>query len=556
MGGVGQRRKNFKKSVMDWATAKGPPRPDQNSPLMSFYGGPAELSGHNGWNTTARLDPILHRYDRISPHVPGFSRPTRDKEGWILYDTSKEITSRIGEVYISQYKHDFGPDLRSSGVELAQLNGPRNAPAQPGDHRLFCFEGGTGAAKKDHGSNWSLMGYVLQRRKSAAVSAPYDIVIAFRGSRSGTTRLAAARVSEVGNPDWVTDLKLSLKEISEISPDKFYKGFALATQRCLPTVLACLEKIHVLENGNPPRAIHVTGHSLGGALAAGFCSAIALGSEYGPNGCNLQAKKGPILSSSLVPTGLEVWPWSDMDMTTFAAPGVGNREFKQHFDSFVSGRNIRLGKDPVATNPGSFCAGSDLKFLNKKGPLASHEPTLIRQKLRDRLSKIFSSPNYTQATVSDGLPYKAEWDREPWRVCASVWDALDDLLALQKKVPSYGSISDMLPADLAASLVIYLECYHNRMQKPNFAAEIVENGRNQAATDFDTFKNALSQAPPTDLNAASQLYQTVENTSVLENDKELGKFLRIWLYLIVLQSGQTDYDQSALSAATWIAPEK
>ena len=48
----------------------------------------------------------------------------------------------------------------------------------------------------------------------------------------------------------------------------------------LPTIMYCLSYVHNQKKG-PPKAIHVTGHSLGAALAVHFTSAVKLGKTYG-----------------------------------------------------------------------------------------------------------------------------------------------------------------------------------------------------------------------------------------------------------------------------------
>src|SRR5271166_754922 len=56
------------------------------------YRGPAKLMGKP---SNTNLDPIISDYSQINPWRPSVVRANKEEEGWILYNTSKEITDRI-----------------------------------------------------------------------------------------------------------------------------------------------------------------------------------------------------------------------------------------------------------------------------------------------------------------------------------------------------------------------------------------------------------------------------------------------------------------------------
>ena len=171
-------------------------------------------------------------------------------------------------------------------------------------------------------ASWGILGFVLARTitdvEMGSLSADpnnpqevaYDIYVVFRGSRSGHLRFGKAESAKRGNPDWVTDLEyLEFIEDKDINvAGRCSRGFRTSLKQTLPNIVLCLQEIHAVKK-KAPRSIYVTGHSLGGALAAHFLSAMVLGQKYGPHGGGVN-----------MPNELRAWPWDAVGITTFGAP--------------------------------------------------------------------------------------------------------------------------------------------------------------------------------------------------------------------------------------------
>ncbi|NNM29107.1 MAG: lipase family protein [Akkermansiaceae bacterium] len=167
------------------------------------------------------------------------------------------------------------------------------------------------------------MGYVLLRHPGSG--GRYDVHIAFRGSRSGSAGRAAVQAnwtrSAKGNPDWITDLGYTYLAPEEggshiSATGKVARGFARSMDSILPQAMRCLEWVADHKSGRNPGRIYVTGHSLGGALAQHFVSAVLLGDHLGPGG-----------SGAAMPSALRGWPWEDIKLITYGAPRAGNEEW-------------------------------------------------------------------------------------------------------------------------------------------------------------------------------------------------------------------------------------
>jgi hypothetical protein len=401
----------------------------------------------SGKTTNDLLDPIISDYRRIKPWRSSFTRSDMETDGWIVYNTPGEITERIKSVNIV-YDDPGQTDL--------PLHPPPPGPPQVPSDILYCFEGATGAVGMvgdptptagDLDPAWSIMGFVLARaitnadiKRTTATAAPlveagYDIYITFRGSRSGLLRLMEAKSSKAGNPDWVTDLEL-LRHIQddEINPHGLCaRGFRTCIKHTLPNVMECLKKIHIRKNG-PPRSIYVTGHSLGGALAADFASAVLLGKKYGPNGLG-----------QAMPDEIKIWPWRATWVVTFASPGVGDEAFQQKFDEVINSSRVWVYGDLITSQVLSTQVGEGY-HLNKLGkghvalsPSEAHDPRFIRRFLiQERLSKGF---DMTGTPANSGNPQFTE----PWRVFPSCRSAFDHIKSCHQNQQPAFTFADVLP---------------------------------------------------------------------------------------------------------------
>ena len=409
-------RTKFRKMVRGWAITQGREQVARGTGLGS-YRGPGVLGG---FDDNPAHDPILYRYDRLHP----WSHTITNAAGtWTEYLTPKEITGPIRNVYVC-YRVTGG---KEGEVALDRLAPRRRESARGARDVLLAFEGGTGdKGEPGQPASQSLMGFVLIRHPDAGHR--YDLHIAFRGSRSGSAGRAALQAISTGdaegNPDWITDMGyrhlLPEAGVGHITTTgKVSRGFAHSMDSILPQAFRCLRKVAELKSDRRPEHIYVTGHSLGGALAQHFVSAVLLGDRYGPGG-----------SGKAMPTALRGWPWEKSKLITFGAPRAGDAQWartltEQGLDSEVfstpvdpydrkalpvahpsivprlvdrdrpAGYRVVLTKDPITTSKltGGKHVGKSV-YVNKPrltGLFTSwsfehHQPTKTRQLMFDGLA--------------------------------------------------------------------------------------------------------------------------------------------------------------------------
>ena len=185
------------------------------------------VPGTHPLGSKVSVAPIPAKYDRISPRFPGFVRPDRDDgaERWIKYGAPSTLTDTIGHWQTRAYPQtNICPPVAGvpRGWIPSALSPAQPLPNQP--DRLYCFEGGTGmSANAPYFGVWSLMGFVLARPFPRPPAAPqcYDLVVAFRGSRSGHMsphRMGTVKITGTDpNPDWKTNLQDDFVVASEIA---------------------------------------------------------------------------------------------------------------------------------------------------------------------------------------------------------------------------------------------------------------------------------------------------------------------------------------------------
>jgi hypothetical protein len=316
-------RTKFMKKVHDWAVITGQEQVRTGTGLSS-YRGPGVLGG---FDNNLNHDPILFRYDLVYPWSDTATNPAGR---WTEYLTPKRITGQVRDVYVC-YRTTGG---KKGDVVIERLPTRNRSPTLGARDVILAFEGGTGdKGEPGQPSSQSLMGFVLLRHKPGG---NYDLHITFRGSRSGSAGRALLQGNWTGgakgNPDWITDLGYTYLDAEEgtghISErGKVSRGFAKSMEEILPPAMRCMKKVAQLESGRRPDRIYVTGHSLGGALAQHFVSAVLMGDRYGPDG-----------AGAAMPAALRAWPWKEIKLLTFGSPRAGNAEWaraltEEHLDS-------------------------------------------------------------------------------------------------------------------------------------------------------------------------------------------------------------------------------
>ena len=336
------------------------------------------------WDTNTELDPVMTDYRRIDPTRPVI---TNDGSKHRLLAAHGSLTERLRETVVCEYR-----DQRS-GRPIDPHFSSRITHDSAAPDTLYSFEGGTGSYDgKPHA--WSLLGIILDR----STANGYEVHIAFRGSQSGDAYRAAYQgfVTEAGNPDWVTDMEfLQTVEDHRISPVGLVtRGLRDSILSSMGTIVHCLDDVAV-RRGGPPASIHVTGHSLGGALAVQLGAALSLGS----------------LRQAL-PESLRDWPLDGVCVTSFGAQKSGDTAFANAFDSRIDARRVWIHGDPIPEFPDNEHVGLAVRMENGRVGTINHEPSVTRRTLIGELA-------WQNTAVGEDVA-----DFEPWRDFADLGTAL------------------------------------------------------------------------------------------------------------------------------------
>ncbi|POR40052.1 lipase family protein [Methylobacterium sp. V23] len=148
--------------------------------------------------------------------------------------------------------------------------------------------------------------------KSVATPLPIARTEAFLAAKDGVGFLSFAGTDPIVLEDWITDFRI------RSSPDGVAEGFSIAAESVLPEIGELLRAIRC-------RALVVTGHSLGGALAV-------------------------LAATSLRRAGFPV-----TSVYTFGMPRAGGEAFQRSYNALVGGVTYRLvhGADIVPSVPPS-----------------------------------------------------------------------------------------------------------------------------------------------------------------------------------------------------------
>jgi hypothetical protein len=216
-------------------------------------------------------------------------------------------------------------------------------------------------------------------------------------------------------------------------------------QSILPQVFHSLNKVVEIKRGVGPDNIYVTGHSLGGALAQHFSSAVLLGNRYGPGGAG---KK--------MPTNLKRWPWKQIKLITYGAPRAGDEQWaktlsESGLDSefFSSAINPIDSRALVVTDPRIVSRLLDTKRPAGYRVLISRDP-ISTEKVGGGGKHVGKTIYVNVPTLRDLLPPPDFEAHEPKNIRKYMADSLVD-----PRTPAiawrYRKMTEMVPDQNAAN---------------------------------------------------------------------------------------------------------
>lgn len=536
------------------------------SSAAAIYAGPMTTrAGFGASNET--LDPIITNYRQIDPKLPAF---TGDGSKFLVLETPDYITKNLRRVKLA---YQTGPDTTSI-IQLKDYGA--------GTDEMIVFEGATGVIGNASAAGaLSPMGYVLKRQSENG--GEFDVHIVFRGSRSGSAARALTQgmsgpiSGPSGNPDWVTDMASAFvtsgMDVDSVG-GKVAAGMVHALAQCVPGILEALKEI--AKQGTPEK-VHVTGHSLGAALASTLCAALSMSRSGSSQTLGKTVRKGQLAN----------WPWDSVQGCFFALPPTGQKDFCDAFNRTVENTAPYCDGDPVVEcsktvgtmdtassgragwllGSGGYSAGK-LEKLAKPSSSASsenpHEIYLIRAALVTKLGK---------AAVPAAVR-----DAQPWGVYNTFRDVLDGRAANFKGT----TISIITRDNLRALLKSYCFAEHFELvlqvlegvvankasyRGKHWASTLVRLGENvQLARSLELSDEAASKEGIVDrvgtqvsilcaFEAAKHEYLGLghkakvekDGTLNLEADDMLGQDFAVRIGLGMLLRGLAKYDQTSMA---------
>ncbi len=484
----------------------------------------------------AFLDPIVSKYERVNPHLPGFAKPSPGQ--WLLYRAPTEITERIR--FLSVYD---GDELIVDHPQFENVEGR---------DEIYCFIGKTGGSLVNrHRSQKSLMGFVLKRFHVDPDNNSFDLHVVFRGSRSGnlTTTFLNAIAGPVkgGNPDWCTDTNADHdKHIAQVGGENRsvnpIKGFAVSMIDTFPSIRACLrqalgdhfQRIQDLDK------IHVAGHSLGGALAIHFISACRIGSL----GQEMLSNNAPGLGPNY--SRLD-YMLRDASVITYGAPVAGNQAFARQLSTNGSIKRIWVATDPIVEDLNfthrrvrgvvdyAVHAGAEFK-LNVQNQVGeemtgpdAHEPMWIRKALV-RYHQEYAPIEAQRPVIPFNSFPEDHSPNNPWRAFKTFHEMLPAVRGINPQ-----AFSQLLGENFKADIINYLTFCRDASNRPTMGFG-------------GGFRAALDQFIPI-LNDARTPAAVLQSSNALEGEKRLSKHekqsIRGMLKMLLLALGAEEPEYQA-----------
>ncbi len=189
----------------------------------------------------------------------------------------------------------------------------------------------------------------------------------------------------------------------------------------------------------------ITGHSLGGALAALFAASVCIGSRKEMN------------------DSLKKWPWKSCKVITYGAPVVGDSKFAKVFNSHIYCRGFLLGEDVISKEILHSKVGIEIKLKADRSIInlpGNHEPLNIRNSLIEYLQR-WNKPGGVPTEGSSSARSPLEKDGRLW--CA--YDTLGKAIHEHSRVKLHiGTMCEYIKDDAQE----YIEAWMETLKQKGF----------------------------------------------------------------------------------------